>query len=283
MKQCNKLTANNSKNSNNSLKNRFYDKVQTKIGSNNSEVVLTIFYQQFLFHKKVIKMGTWNTRIKGNDTTLDIYQSFFDMYNEGHEPQKISEFLRKKLWVVFDDDDEKHNALFGLVLAQWETKSLEGELYEEVKKVIENEENLELWKENGEIGKITRRRNKVLQVFLEKISKPRQKPKRRISVKLDFYFNDLLKLKAPDKKKDFFVCEWVNNGQYMQTTGSINWLNSGGSIFNFTNKNMIVKGKWLNSQTLEVFYNEEISFHEREMKVYNNDDEVTIIYKCLKQ
>ena len=28
-------------------------------------------------------MGTWNTKINGNDTFQEIYQNFFDAYNQG--------------------------------------------------------------------------------------------------------------------------------------------------------------------------------------------------------
>jgi len=40
-------------------------------------------------------MGTWNISINGNDTFLDIYTSFFDLYNEGQNPVDISIRLKE--------------------------------------------------------------------------------------------------------------------------------------------------------------------------------------------
>lgn len=46
-------------------------------------------------------MGTWNNKIDGNDTFQDIYQNFFDLYNQGQNPagisKQIQDFLSKCL------------------------------------------------------------------------------------------------------------------------------------------------------------------------------------------
>jgi len=34
-------------------------------------------------------MGTWNNKIDGNDTFQDIYQNFFDLYNQVQYPIDI--------------------------------------------------------------------------------------------------------------------------------------------------------------------------------------------------
>lgn len=41
-------------------------------------------------------MGTWNTKINGNDTFQDIYQNFFDRYNEGGNPVDISKQIQEE-------------------------------------------------------------------------------------------------------------------------------------------------------------------------------------------
>ena len=68
-------------------------------------------------------MGAWNTSLKGNDTFVDIYSAFFDRYNQGEEPIVASHGLLIEFRDTFREEDDKHQALFGLALAYWETKS----------------------------------------------------------------------------------------------------------------------------------------------------------------
>ena len=83
-------------------------------------------------------MGTWGTAIKSNDTSSDIYADFFELYNEGQEPAEISKKLIKDNTELINNPDDCNNLWFVLALAQWETKSLEQELYEKVKSIIES-------------------------------------------------------------------------------------------------------------------------------------------------
>jgi len=69
-------------------------------------------------------MGTWNTKINGNDTFNDVYQNFFDLYNQGQDTIEITKQIRDEFSDMFEDHDDKNNSLFGLALAQWETKTL---------------------------------------------------------------------------------------------------------------------------------------------------------------
>src|SRR5690242_9348648 len=92
-------------------------------------------------------MGSWSTAINGNDTFLDIYQAFFDLYNEGLNPTDISKKILADYDEMFSDHEDRNNSLFGLALAQWETKSLDSQLLKRVKEIIETGEDLKLWKE----------------------------------------------------------------------------------------------------------------------------------------
>lgn len=38
-------------------------------------------------------MGAWGTAIKSNDTSADIYEEFFELYNDGKEPSDITKKL----------------------------------------------------------------------------------------------------------------------------------------------------------------------------------------------
>lgn len=50
-------------------------------------------------------MGAWNTAIKDNDTFLDIYQRFFDLYNQGGNPSGISKQILEDFKDMFEDYD----------------------------------------------------------------------------------------------------------------------------------------------------------------------------------
>ena len=66
-------------------------------------------------------MGTWNAEINGNDSFLDIYQVFFDLYNQGHNPTSASKQIQDDYAEMFEDYEDRNNSFFGLALAQWET------------------------------------------------------------------------------------------------------------------------------------------------------------------
>jgi transcription elongation factor Elf1 len=64
-------------------------------------------------------MGTWNTKITGNDTALDIYSNFFDLYNEGANPTDVTKRIKKDFQDYFNDSEDRINSFLGLALAQW--------------------------------------------------------------------------------------------------------------------------------------------------------------------
>src|SRR5690606_25682622 len=123
------------------------------------------------------QMGTWNTKINGNDTFQDIYQNFFDLYNQGQKPVVISKQIQDDFAEMFNDYDDKNNSLFGLALAQWETKSLDPTVYKQVKEIIETDSDLNVWKELGADNKTIEKRKKELDKFLTQISTEKEKPK----------------------------------------------------------------------------------------------------------
>ena len=94
-------------------------------------------------------MGSWNSKIDGNDTFLDIYQNFYNLYNQGENPKNASEQILNDFAEMFEDYDDKNNSLFGLILAQWETKSIDIEIFNLVKEIIESGNDLKIWKELG--------------------------------------------------------------------------------------------------------------------------------------
>ena len=233
-------------------------------------------------------MGTWNTKINGNDTFQDIYQNFFDLYNQGQNPVIISKQIQDDFAEMFNDYDDKNNSLFGLALAQWETKSLDPTVYKQVKEIIETDSDLKVWKELGADNKTIENRKKELDKFLTQISTEKEKPKRRVRPKFDFTQVDLINLMAPDNKKLFTVSEHFTNGIYQQTGSLMMWqpgvdkvfINGGGSsVLYFTGQGKYISAKWLDSQTLEVTHDKDIVFTKKDERAYFCGDDIKVIYK----
>ena len=231
----------------------------------------------------MILVGTWNTSIKGNDVTLDIYQAFFDRYNTGGDPQLISNEIVEEYQDYLSDSDDRYNALFGLALAQWETKCLNSEIYTHVKEIINKGDDLKLWNALGADAKTLEKREKVLEKFLDQLSTDRPKPKRRIKPKLEYSVNHLVEVESPDKLKVFTICEEFTNNNYIHTSGILEWKSGGGSgIVYFNGLGKKITAKWLNSNTIEITHGEDIDFTKKETKSYYCGDEVQINYKVMK-
>lgn len=233
-------------------------------------------------------MGTWNTKINGNDIFQDVYQNFFDLYNQGQNPADISKQIQDDFAELFNDYDDKNNSLFGLALAQWETKSLDPTVYKQVKEIIETDSDLKVWKELGADNKTLEKRKKELVKFLTQISTEKEKPKRRVRPKFDFAQVDLINLMAPDNKKLFTVSEHFTNGIYQQTGSLMMWQpgvdkvfinGGGGSVLYFTGQGKYISAKWLDSQTLEVTHDKDIVFTKKDERAYFCGDDIKVIYK----
>lgn len=128
-------------------------------------------------------MGTWGTNIKENDTSGEIYDNYFDLYNEGQSPVDISSKLISDNKELIDNPDDCNNFWFALALAQWETKSLDSEVFEKVRTIIENGIDLKVWKDLDADEKDIKSREGYLQDFLKKIQTEKPKAKARIKNK----------------------------------------------------------------------------------------------------
>lgn len=223
-------------------------------------------------------MGTWDTKIDGNDTFQDIYQNYFDLYNQGQDPKYISEKIQDDFAEMFSDYDDRYNSLFGLALAQWETKALDSAIFEQVKEIIETGKDIQAWKEQGADDKTLKQREIVLRKFLVQISTEREKAKRRYRPKFDFTYNELVNVTAPDGKKIFIVTEHFTDGVYVHTGSSLMWANGGGSILYFTGQGKAISARWIDSQTLEVTHDKDIEFTKKDETFYFCGDQGKVIY-----
>ena len=235
-------------------------------------------------------MGTWSYKIDGNDSFLDIYQNFIDLYNQGQHPAEISKQIQDEFETMFNDFDDRNNCLFALALAQWETKSLDPIIYNQVKEIIESYKDLEIWRGLGADEKAIEKRKKELGKFLIQISKEKDKAKRRIKSKYEFTQVDIISLMAPDNKKLFTVSEFFTNGIYQQTGSLMMWqpgvdkilINGGGSaVLYFTGQGKSISAKWLDNQTLEVKHDKDIVFTTKDSRAYFCGDDIKITYKTI--
>jgi hypothetical protein len=224
-------------------------------------------------------MGTWNNKIDGNDTFQDIYQNFFDLYNQGQNPADVSKQIQEDFAEMFNDYDDRNNSLFGLALAQWETKSLDPTIFKQVKDIIETGNDLEVWKELGSDEKTLQKRKKELEKFLSQISTEREKPKRRVRPKFEFEMVNLVDAVAPDNLKKFGVNEEYTNKKYVHTSGLMMWGQGGGSVLYFTGQGKNISATWLDSNTLEVTHDRDIEFSKQDDRAYFCGDDIKIIYK----
>ena len=225
-------------------------------------------------------MGAWSEKIKDNDTTLDIYSAFFDKYNSGENPDLISKSIKEEYADYFNDSDDRNNALIGLVLAQWETKSLETDLYKEIKDLIESGKDLIVWKNLGANEQSLKKRKAELDKFLTQISRERDKPKRRVRPKFEFSTNLLIRAISPDNKKELVIQEEFGNGKYIHTSGILNWFSGGGAGIVYHDKlGGMISANWIDNQTVEIIHETGLNFTKKETKSYFCGDEIMIKYK----
>ncbi|WP_281631721.1 hypothetical protein [Flavobacterium luteolum] len=126
-------------------------------------------------------MGTWGTAIKDNDTFADIYGEFFELYNEGESPQNISKKLLAENQELITESESGNDFWFALALAQWETKSLENNVFSTVEDIIVTGKDLQNWKELDADENDIKKRKVILEKFLEKLKteKPKAKGRKR--------------------------------------------------------------------------------------------------------
>jgi len=226
-------------------------------------------------------MGVWNAEIKGNDTTQDIYSNFFNKYNNGGNQVIVSNEIKEEFSDYFTDYEDKNNSFFGLALAQWETKSLEPEIYKTVKEIIENGTDLELWKELGADKKTLNERKSELEKFLKLISTEKPKAKRRVRPKFEFTMNELIRIVSPDNTKVFQVNEEFTNGNYIHTSGIMEWDSGGGAgILYYKAEGKSISAKWIDNNNLEFVHERNLDFVKKESESFYGGNEVKIKYKA---
>lgn len=112
-------------------------------------------------------MGRWGTGIKDDDAFADVYSEFFDEYNKGGEPGKISKDIIEKNREILEIEAERNSLWFAIGLAQWETKSLDVEIFKKIKNIISSGDELNVCLNLGATENDIEKRRIVLDKFLE--------------------------------------------------------------------------------------------------------------------
>ena len=124
-------------------------------------------------------MGVWGMGITENDTSVDVYETFFEKYNDGLEPTEIKKTILTQFEFSLNNCDDKYNVILPLALCLWEVCELDKTLYQQVKSIIENGEDLNAIRGLDATEEDIKKRTKILTKLLDKISTPKDKPKAR--------------------------------------------------------------------------------------------------------
>ena len=129
-------------------------------------------------------MGFWGTGISSNDMFLDVYNDFFQHYNDGMDVYEITQKLIIDYKDELNEDEYATNFWFALAKSQWECNALENEIFSKVQSIVENGSDIKIWEEFDASKSDLRKRKIVLDKFLNSLKiekiKPRARKKTRI-------------------------------------------------------------------------------------------------------
>jgi len=225
-------------------------------------------------------VGVWGVNVKDSDSFADVYDGFFDIYNNGASPKFASSEVKESFSEYFEDYEDSNNSWFALAYAQWETKSLEQSVYEKVRSIITSGSDLKLLEELGATKDDIKNRKIALESFLEEISCESKTKKRRKKPKHDFRVNKLVELVAPDNQKVFTVIEEFSDGKYIHTSALMMWGSGGGSVFYFNKEGAQVSAEWKDAHKLAVTTEQGIEFSKKDDSAFYCGDKVEVTYLC---
>ncbi len=123
-------------------------------------------------------MGTFGTDILGSDEAADVYHIYVGMYNVGEEHEVIQEKMRNMFGAYTQQGKpvivDNTNYWLALALIEWECKALEPEVKAIVEQIIDDEIDLNNWKELGANEEDLAERQKVLVKFRKSYKRKRK-------------------------------------------------------------------------------------------------------------
>lgn len=122
-------------------------------------------------------MGAWGTALYSNDAASDIRGDYVDLLRRGKTNQEVVEILMQRNQDIFGDEEEEPLFWFALADTQWNNGRLIPEVKERALFFLEQNEELERWKESGE--KKVKAWQNTLNKLKEKLLTP-QPPEKKI-------------------------------------------------------------------------------------------------------
>lgn len=229
-------------------------------------------------------MGTWGYKVGEDDVFCDVYDLFFDTYDQGASPEVASDRVLEDLSEYFSDSDDKYEAFFALAFAQWETQHRDVRILEEVERFIATGESLRNWSQRGGDETLLKKRQGALHSFLHKLNNPRRSKKRRSHKVSEFQETILVDLIAPDNRKALTITQIYMDRKFLRTSAMVMWSEGGGGIFHSDRSDLEITAEWLDSQTLRMCFRnaveEDLSFGAgKRNEIFFCGDRVTLDYQ----
>lgn len=120
-------------------------------------------------------MGAWGEKIYQDDIACDIKEEYLDLLREGASNEEATEKLLSSNKEFINDVDDGPIFWFALADTQWNYGKLLPHVKKEAIKAIDNESDLDRWKEND---KLYSKRKKVLEQLKEKLNSEPPKEKK---------------------------------------------------------------------------------------------------------
>ena len=125
-------------------------------------------------------MGCWGMGIAQSDEYAEVYDRFMEEYDDGKPVADITTDILEEYLEEFEPDDGiLHDVYFALGKAEWMCGGISNNILEKIKYIIENDANIAFYQELDATEKDLKLRKKNLNKFLESISTPRGKTKKR--------------------------------------------------------------------------------------------------------
>lgn len=125
-------------------------------------------------------MGCWGMGITQSDECCEIYERFMEEYDVGKPVADITKDILEEYLDEFEETDGVlHDVYFALGKAQWMCGCLSESIYNRVRQIIENGENIVFFQELEATETDLKLRKKNLDKFLNSISSPREKARKR--------------------------------------------------------------------------------------------------------
>ena len=127
-------------------------------------------------------MGCWGMGITQSDEFCEVYDRFLEEYDKGNPVVKIREEILSEYTGNFDENDGiLHDVYFAIAKAEWMCAEQSDIILDKVQYIVDNNLNIEFYRELGAMESDLRLRKRNLQKFLSTLQTPRKAPRKRIA------------------------------------------------------------------------------------------------------